>query len=73
MEIAALPHIHKRLNCINIGGRKNLHIREHLFVINGIMNDVIDNKDTPEVDVEIYISNILIAIKNLNPPIIVIL
>ena len=42
-------------------------------MINGIMNDVIDNKDTPEVDVEIYISNILIAIKNLNPPIIVIL
>ena len=38
----------------NIGGRKDRNIREHLFVVNGIMNDVINNKNTKEVDIEIY-------------------
>ena len=42
------------MSCSNIGGRKNRNIREHLFVINGIMNDVINNKNTKEIDVEIY-------------------
>ena len=42
------------MSCSNIGGRKHRNIREHLFVINGVMNDVINNKDTPEVDLEIY-------------------
>ena len=38
----------------NIGWRKNRNIREHLFIVNGIMNDVIHNKNTKEVDIEIY-------------------
>ena len=38
----------------NIGGRKQRNIREHLFVINGIMNDVRNNKETEEIDLEIY-------------------
>ena len=42
------------MSCSNIGGRKNRNIREHLFVINGIMNDVMNNKDTEEIDIEIY-------------------
>ena len=28
----------------NIGGRKGRNIQEHLFVINGIINDIINNK-----------------------------
>ena len=46
--------IDKSMSCSNIGARKNINIREHLFVINGIMNDVINNKDTNDVDLEIY-------------------
>ena len=42
------------MSCSNIGGRKDRNIREHLFVVNGIMNDVMNNKNTKEVDIEIY-------------------
>ena len=35
----------------NIGGRKGRNIRDHLFVINGILNDVIKTKQN--VDIEI--------------------
>ena len=38
----------------NIGARKNRNIRDHLFVINAIVNDVINNKDTEDVDLQIY-------------------
>ena len=46
--------IDSSMSCSNIGGRKNRNIREHLFIVNGIMNDVIHNKNTKEVDIEIY-------------------
>ena len=42
------------MSCSNIGGRRNRNIRDHLFVINGIMNDVMYNKDTKDIDLEIY-------------------
>ena len=42
------------MSCSNIGGRKFRNIRDHLFVINGIMNDVINNKETEDIDIEIY-------------------
>ena len=42
------------MSCSNIGGRKDRNIREHLFVVNGIINDVMKNKNTKEVDIEIY-------------------
>ena len=38
----------------NIGGRKSRNIRDHLFVINGIMNDVTNNKEAEDIDIEIY-------------------
>ena len=46
--------IDNSMSCSNNGGRKNRNIREHLFIVNGIMNDVIHNKNTKEVDIEIY-------------------
>ena len=42
------------MSCSNIGGRKNRNIRDHLFVVNGIINDVINNKQSKEVDLKIY-------------------
>ena len=42
------------MSCSNIGGRRNRNVREHLFVINGIMNEVINNKDAENIDLEIY-------------------
>ena len=42
------------MSCSNIGARKNRNIRDHLFVINGIINDVINNKDSENIDVQIY-------------------
>ena len=42
------------MSCSNIGGRKNRNIRDHLFVINGIMNDVMNSKTTEAIDLEIY-------------------
>ena len=38
----------------NIGARKQRNIREHLFVIHAIINDVINNKDTSDIDIQIY-------------------
>ena len=46
--------IDNNMSCSNIGGRKNRNIREHIFIINGIMNDVVNNKETEEIDIEIY-------------------
>ena len=37
----------------NIGGRKGRNIRDHLFVINGIINDVIKNKNQDDIDIQI--------------------
>ena len=46
--------IESNMSCSNIGGRKNRNIRDHLFVVNGIINDVINNKQSKEVDLKIY-------------------
>ena len=43
--------IDKTMSCSNIGARKNRNIREHLFVINAVMNDAFKNK--MEIDVKI--------------------
>ena len=42
------------MSCSNIGARKNRNIRDHLFVINAIINDVTHNKDSNDIDVQIY-------------------
>ena len=38
----------------NIGGRKGRNIRDHLFVINAILNDVNKNKNQGDIDIQIY-------------------
>ena len=42
------------MSCSNIGARKHRNIRDHLFVINGIINDVNRNKESKDIDVQIY-------------------
>ena len=44
--------IDEGMSCSNIGARKNRNIRDHLFVINGILNDV-NAKKTETVDIQI--------------------
>ena len=46
--------IDSNMSCSNIGARKNRSINDHLFVINGIFNDVLKNKNSEEIDVQIY-------------------
>ena len=38
----------------NIGARKNRNIRDHIFVINGIINDIIHSTDKKNIDIQIY-------------------
>ena len=38
----------------NIGARRNRNIRDHLFVINGILNDIKENKSKRGIDLGIY-------------------
>ena len=38
----------------NIGARRNRNIKDHLFVINGILNDVQQNTKSEGVDLGIY-------------------
>ena len=35
--------VDSNMSCSNIGARRNRNIRDHLFVINGILNDVQQN------------------------------
>ena len=44
--------INDSMSCANIGARKGRNIRDHLFVINGIMNEAIQNKDK-NIDIQI--------------------
>ena len=47
--------IDSKMSCSNIGARKNRNIRDHLFVINSIFNDIIHNKNNSQgVDIGIY-------------------
>jgi hypothetical protein len=43
--------IDDELSCSNIGGRKGRNIRDHLVVVYGIINDVI-NGSSPPVDIQ---------------------
>ena len=52
--------IDKNMSSSNIGGRKHRNIRDHLFVINAILQDASKDKMSP-IDVQIYdIKNALI-------------
>ena len=44
-------NIDQNMSCSNIGARKNRNIRDHLFVINGILNDVNKNKKNENIDI----------------------
>ena len=44
--------IDQNMSCSNIGARKNRNIRDHLFVINGILNEVNSQKNR-KVDIQI--------------------
>ena len=45
------PIIDKELSNSNIGGRKGRNIRDNLFVIYGVINDVINGSSTP-IDIQ---------------------
>ena len=45
--------IDQSMSCSNIGARKNRNIRDHLFVINGILNDVKNSKKNENIDIQI--------------------
>ena len=48
--------VDRHMSSSNIGARKNRNIRDHLFVINGVTNDILNNKDNKNrnIDVQIY-------------------
>ena len=43
--------IDQQMSCSNIGGRKNINICDHLFVINGIMNDAVQNNENIDIQI----------------------
>ena len=47
------PVIDSEMSDSNIGARKNRNIRDHLFVVNGIVNDVVKGNGPP-TDLQIY-------------------
>ena len=48
--------IDENMSASNIGARKNRNIRDHLFVINGVTNDILNNKENKNrnIDIQIY-------------------
>ena len=47
------PTIDQNLSCSNVGGRKGRNIRDHLFVIYAIINDV-KNGNAKSIDIQGY-------------------
>ena len=45
--------IEKHMSSSQIGGRKNMNIRNHIWVVNSIIHDVLNNKKSSPIDVEI--------------------
>lgn len=50
--------IESNMSDSNIGARKGRNIRDHLFVINGIMNDILKNKNNKK-DIELLIYDMI--------------
>ena len=46
--------VDESMSCSNIGARKNRNIRDHLFVINAILNEVKNDKNIEAIDIQIY-------------------
>ena len=46
------PQVDKNMSDSNVGARKDKNIRNHIFVLNGIINEVV-NKKNVAIDIEI--------------------
>ena len=46
--------IDSSMSCSNIGARRNRNIRDHLFVVNSIFNDIHQSKNIHGIDCQIY-------------------
>ena len=47
-------NVNASMSCSNIGARKNRNIRDHLFVVNAILNEVKNDKNCEAVDIQIF-------------------
>ena len=45
--------IDQNMSCSNVGGRKEKNIRNHLFIVYGVINSVMNN-ESPPVDIQFY-------------------
>ena len=45
--------IDQNMSCSNVGGRKERNIRNHLFIVYGVINSVLNN-ESPPVDLQFY-------------------
>ena len=45
-------HIEENLGCSNVGGRKQRNIRDHLFVLYSVINDVEKGEKDEELEVQ---------------------
>ena len=45
--------IDQNMSCSNVGGRKKRNIRNHLFIVYGVINSVMNN-ESPPVDLQFY-------------------
>ena len=46
------PQVDKNMSDSNVGARKDKNIRNHIFILNGIINEVV-NKKNVAIDIEI--------------------
>ena len=46
--------VDSNMSSSNIGARKKRNIRDHLFVVNGIINDVTHSRENKDIDIQIY-------------------
>ena len=45
--------IEQHMSTSQVGGRKNMNIRNHIWVVNAIINDVLKNKNSSPIDVQV--------------------
>ena len=51
--IDKFENIDKNMSCSNVGARRGRNIRDHLFIIYGIINSVVKGSE-PDIDIQIY-------------------
>ena len=53
LYIDNIETIEKHMSVSQVGGRKNMNVRNHIWVVNGVIQDVLNRKGAEPIDIQI--------------------